>query len=158
MYLNSQETWLPGQRNRCSRCHKNMMMKWLQVIATVVLIHRTQSVTAESQHLVNDALGASSRFLSVLKMFSSYFFEHVLHGARCWRTCRKANCMSNSGNVVLSVSYYIIPWEQVIVRLRFRSFISSKKHHHCPVDIQPANEGCSPTPWGAGRTLPTLNH
>lgn len=78
--------------------------------------------------------------------------------ARCWRTCRKANCMSNSGNVVLSVSYYIIPWEQVIVRLRFRSFISSKKHHHCTVDIQPANEGCSPTPWGAGRTLPTVNH
>lgn len=152
MYLNSQETWLPGQRNRCSRCHKSMMMKWLQVIATVVLI------TAESQHLVNDVLGTSSRSLSVLKMFSSYFLSMSFMVARCWRTCRKANCMSNSGNVVLSVSYYIIPWEQVIVRLRFMSFISSKKHHHCPVDIQPANEGCSPTPWGAGRPLPTLNH
>lgn len=78
--------------------------------------------------------------------------------AKCWRTWRKTNCVSHSGNVVLSVSYYIIHWEQVIVRLRFRSFISSKKHHHCPVDIQPANEGCSPTLWGAGRTLPKLNH
>lgn len=92
---------------------------------------------------------------NVLQLF---FLSMSFVVARCWRTCRKANCMWNSGNVVLSVSYYITPWEQVIVRLRFMSFISSKKHHHCPVDIQPANEGCSPTPWGAGRTLPTLNH
>lgn len=79
-----------GSEKQVLRCHKNMMMKWLQVIATVVLIHRTQSVPAESQHLVNDALGASSRSLSVLKTFSSYFFEHVLHGCQVLKNLQES--------------------------------------------------------------------